>query len=78
MKRTYTQTELAMSYGVLAGAVVGTPLFVITGSPFWFAVLPLGVVAGLAVGQVRDRSGRTGRRSRWTSCPRTVAREGAR
>ena len=57
MRRTYRQTELWMSYGVVAGMLVGVLLMVFTGNPLWLAFLPLGVVVGMLVGTYRDRAG---------------------
>lgn len=56
MKRSYTQTELWMSYGVVAGGAIGSLLFILTGSPLWLALVALGVIVGLQVGQYRDRA----------------------
>lgn len=57
-KRSYTQTELWMSHGIVAGGLVGTLLFVFTSSPYWLGLGALGVIVGLQIGQFRDRAGR--------------------
>lgn len=54
MKRRYTQTELWMGYGVVAGGLVGTMLLIVTGDPIWVVLLGFGLVVGLIIGQLRD------------------------
>lgn len=56
MQQKYSQTELWMSYGILAGLVVGVLTQVATGSALWIGPsFILGLVAGMAVGQLRDK-----------------------
>ena len=55
-RRTYTQTELWMSYGLTAGLILGVFVQILTGSPVWIGPsFILGLVIGMAIGQVRDQ-----------------------
>lgn len=55
MSRQHTETELWMSYGIIAGGGIGALMLGITGSALWIVFGPgVGLLVGLIVGNLRD------------------------
>lgn len=57
-----TRLALGVAYGLVAGAAVGSILLALTGELMWLSIAPgIGLIVGLAVPSLADRSTEDGR-----------------
>ncbi len=53
-KRTYTNSELGMLFGIFIGGSISVILFAITGNALYFTAVGVGLVFGLLLGAGLD------------------------